>query len=154
MSKKKLVLAIEFYIENGWYGDRYRFIFSGMDGEGFKTKSEAGKYSSMLKKYLKNRNKDYVNGQVSAAELEKYKTYIYMGAGPSYSCKNLNVNVEEFSKFIEKENARLEEGREMRKSMESQRQTRSERFKSMRRGKEARRKTEEISRFNDMMKKI
>ena len=119
---KNLVLGVEFYVKNGWYGERYRFIFRGVDGEGFKNKREAGKYSSMLKKYCiailqkycKARNPKYVNGKVDAKPYEDFPTYIYGDVGPSYSCDNIEINADEFNDFMKKETAKLKETRERR----------------------------------------
>jgi len=133
--KKTLVLGIEFYVADDWYGERYRFIFEGEDGKGFKTKGEAGKYSSMLKKWCKARDSRYTQGNVDAKPFEDFPTYKYMGAGPSYSCKNIEVPVEEFLSFIEKETAGMAERKKERDSAAKYRQTRAQRFASMRRAK-------------------
>ena len=133
--KKNLVLGIEFYLDDGWYGDRRRFIFDGEDGEGFRTKGEAGQYSSMLKKWCKARDSKYTQGKVDAKPLEDFPTYKYMGAGPSYSCKNINVPADEFLAFIEKEEAAMAKRKKERESAAKYRQTRLQRSVSMRRAK-------------------
>jgi len=108
--KKRYVLAIRFYFKDGWYGTRKRYIYAGSEN-GFETKKDAKAYVSMLKKFLKNKCFIKETGQIEIEEEEKMETYRYCGAGPSWSCSNVKVNVEDFHKFIENENKRLEENK-------------------------------------------
>ena len=93
--ESKIVVALETYTNNGWYGKRNRYYYAGPDGQGFKNKTEAGKFKGKLKKYVKElikyRNQTEINGDVEVGLLGDFKTYIYYGAGPSYSCNNVEV---------------------------------------------------------------
>ena len=92
---KAYTLAGFIYVENGWYGDRYRYMLHGEEGEGFSTKREAYKWATLMKKYIKRRkNRD---AQITVAENteENFPTYKYGGAGPSWSCKNIEIFVED-----------------------------------------------------------
>jgi hypothetical protein len=94
----KLVVALRTYTENDWYGDRLRFYYTGPDGQGFKTQKEARKFKGKLKKYVKTRikgdSRTEIDGDVEIGILENFCTYKYMGAGPSYSCPNIEVKTE------------------------------------------------------------
>ena len=91
--KSKLVITLETYTEDGWYGTLKRYIYSGPEGLGFKNRTEAGKYKSKLKKFVKTKisSRTNINGDIKVGLLESFPTYIYCGAGPSYSCNNIEV---------------------------------------------------------------
>jgi hypothetical protein len=96
----KIVVALETYTNDGWYGTRNRYYYAGPEGQGFKNKTEAGKYKGKLKKYVKQlikyRSKTEINGEATTGMLSEFPTYIYCGAGPSYSCSNVEVkNIED-----------------------------------------------------------
>jgi hypothetical protein len=91
--ESKLIIALETYTDDGWYGCRSRYIYSGPEGKGFRTKTEANKYKGKLKKFVKGRltSKTEINGEVKVGELGDFPTYIYSSFGPSYSCNNIEV---------------------------------------------------------------
>jgi hypothetical protein len=91
--ESKLVIALETYTDDGWYGRRARYIYSGPEGKGFRTKTEANKYKGKLKKFVKGRLtlKTEINVEVKVGELGYFPTYIYSSFGPSYSCTNIEV---------------------------------------------------------------
>jgi hypothetical protein len=114
--KDNFVLAIQYYYEDGWYGTRRRYFFKGENEEGFKTKSEAKKYVSLLKKFVEKDNK---KGMFQATEIavetkENFPTFKYYGAGPSWACCNCYVETKDFISFINEEKERLEKGRKER----------------------------------------
>jgi len=90
-----LVISLKTYTNDGWYGLSNRYYYAGVDGNGFKNKTEANKFKSKLKKYIKNKikysSKTEINGDFEVNILENFCTYIYVGAGPSYSCPNVEV---------------------------------------------------------------
>ena len=92
---EKIVVALETYTDDGWYGKHRRYFYAGPEGLGFKNKTEAGKFKSKLKKYVKERikylNKTEINGDVKVDYLNNFSTYKYCGAGPSYSCSNIEI---------------------------------------------------------------
>lgn len=135
---KKYVVAIQFYFEDGWYGTRRRYIYAGEDGNGFDSKREARTHTSMLKKFLKKELRIEEAGMVEIGVEKEMETYRYMGAGPSWSCSNVHINVERFERFVEKEKVRLEDGKKRREWEAENRQTRAGRTASMRRGRIAR----------------
>lgn len=90
---QQLVIAILTYQEDGWYGTRRRYYYEGPDGLGFKNKTEAKKYESKFKKYIKSIIKErgeQLNG-IEIGELKDMVTYKYCGAGPSLSITNIKV---------------------------------------------------------------
>jgi len=91
----QLVIALETYTEDGWYGRRKRYYYPGPTGNGFKNKTEANKFKGKLKKYVKQKfkhNSDTtVSSDVKVGLLEDFTTYMYCGAGPSYSCPNVII---------------------------------------------------------------
>jgi hypothetical protein len=91
--ESKLIIALETYTDDGWYGRRSRYIYSGPEGLGFKNKTEANKYKSKLKKFVKGRltSKTEIIGDVKVDLLDNFSTYIYCGSGPSYACTNIEV---------------------------------------------------------------
>jgi hypothetical protein len=93
--ESKWVISLETYTDDGWYGKNNRYYYAGHDSQGFKNKTEAGKFKGKLKKYVKElikyRNQTEINGDVKVGLLGDFKTYIYCGAGPSYSCTNIEV---------------------------------------------------------------
>ena len=92
---EKLAITLRTYTNDGWYGKRYRYYYLGPDGNGFKNKTEANKFKSKLKKYVKEhikfRTNCEIDGDCEVNILENFITYKYMGAGPSYSCTNVEV---------------------------------------------------------------
>jgi hypothetical protein len=90
-----LVISLKTYTNDGWYGLSNRYYYAGVDGNGFKNKTEANKFKSKLKKYIKNKikynSKIEIDGGFEVGILENFCTYRYMGAGPSYSCTNIEV---------------------------------------------------------------
>jgi hypothetical protein len=92
----KVVVALEIQIDNGWYGENHRYFYSGPNENGFKNKTEASKYKSKLKRYVKdqiyrNRYKLKWMSDTSLGVLEEFPTYGYCCSGPSYSCTNIEV---------------------------------------------------------------
>jgi hypothetical protein len=111
---ENLAIAIEWYVNDNWYGQNYRLIFTGYDGEGFITKAKAAKHTSMLKKYAKFKFKESNKGKIVIDKVKNYVTYIYCSMGPSWSCNNMFVKVEDFKEFEKNENERLRIAREIR----------------------------------------
>ena len=92
---KKLVISLKTYTDDGWYGTRRRYYYAGPDGSGFKNRTEANAFKSKLKKYIKEQikydSKTTIDGDFVVGILDDFCTYKYYGAGPSYSCSNIEV---------------------------------------------------------------
>ena len=92
---EKIVVALETYTSDGWYGTRARYYYAGPNGNGFKNKTEASKFKGKLKKHVKQmleyRPNTEINGEAKIGMLNEFPTYIYCGAGPAYSCSNIEV---------------------------------------------------------------
>ena len=94
------VLAIEWYIPDGWYGSRKRVILTPSGESGFLNSKESKPFVSLFKKY--------VNDKFGVKETPEFKTisecptYIYCGAGPSYSCSNIYITSSDLQAFKEK----------------------------------------------------
>jgi len=97
---KNLVLSIQWYVKDEWYGNNYRLVLNGLSEDGFKTKSDAKKYSSYIKKYLKHKE-NIKNGIIDICEYSNLETYRYCSMGPSWSCTNIHIKSTEFLEFIE-----------------------------------------------------
>ena len=124
LEKNAIVLTLEWYIPDDWYGTNKRLVLS-LDGEnGFKNASEANRYRSLFIKCINRRFKKLVKRNDGTSHKEKFKstetktgslssfpTYIYCGAGPSYSCNNILITVSTLQEWLaEWENS--EAGRE------------------------------------------
>ena len=96
-SPETKVLVIEWYVSDNWYGSNKRVILTLTKETGFKTSSESRPYVSLLKKYV-NENFGVKRTPVFKT-IDACPTYIYCGAGPSYSCTNIFVTVEDLEKF-------------------------------------------------------
>jgi hypothetical protein len=92
---KKLVISLKTYTDDGWYGTRSRYYYAGPDGNGFKNKKEAKAFKSKLRKCIKERikcnSKTVIDGDFVVGILDDFCTYKYCGAGPSYSCPNVEI---------------------------------------------------------------
>ena len=102
MSKyKHLILTGTVYVANGWYGDRYRYMLSVSDGEGFKTKAEAKKFAARLKRYIvNNRIADKTKSKdihIDCNEHESYKDYTHVSAGPSLSYTHIEMTTDDLA---------------------------------------------------------
>lgn len=88
------VLTLFRYIKDNWYGTRYRMVLIKDDHTGFKNKRETKEYWLKFVTFMKvQRNWPATNRQLEFDALSKFPTYIYCGAGPSYSCTNMYVTV-------------------------------------------------------------
>ena len=96
---KKLVVAIMVHVQDGWYGQNYRYYYAGPDDAGFKNKTEARKQAGALKKYVKEHikyrfgAKGSMDNDVVIGDINEMETYKYYGAGPSWACANCEVTV-------------------------------------------------------------
>jgi hypothetical protein len=101
----KLVVAFMVYFDDSWYGSHYRYYYAGPEDTGFKNKTEAKKYASALKKYVKSRIKTSFGNKASISHIDigdinTMETYRYFGAGPSWSCKNYEVSVNDITSIL------------------------------------------------------
>jgi len=95
-TQDKNVLAIEWHVKDNWYGQNYRMVLSKSETEEFKNAKEAKPYRSLLAKFINDKYRQKVTAKYSTfGKLLSFKTYIYCGAGPSYSCHNYNITVAE-----------------------------------------------------------
>ncbi len=113
MSEKKFtpetkVLAIEWYIPDGWYGKRRRVVLTSTEDAGFRTASEAKSHAARLKHFAKD--KYGVKESPLFKTIEGCPTYIYCGAGPSYSCTNIYITIADLDLF----QAKYEQSEEFR----------------------------------------
>jgi hypothetical protein len=94
------VLAAEWYVPDGWYGSNRRVVLIQGEGQGFNTVKEAMAYKSLLKLFLKKQYNQKLNPDF--ATMANCPTYKYYGSGPSYSCTNIIVTVNELEEFKSK----------------------------------------------------
>ena len=53
ISQEAIVNTAAIHIENGWYGDNYRVILYKENHLGFRIKTDAGKFTTLLKRYMR-----------------------------------------------------------------------------------------------------
>ena len=101
-----IVLCVYICIEDGWYGDRHRIILTDND-EGFRTKTEAKKYTAKLKKYAnmwvkQNKNIVYTvkKDDIAVTEHNELQSYVYCGSGPSLFYKHHYINIQQLLSSI------------------------------------------------------
>ena len=103
----KLVVSVMVYVENGWYGKRYRYFYAGQEGNGFENKTQARKSAGALKRYVKERikyqfgAKGSISGDIEIGDINnkvEMPTYKYYGAGPSWACTNCEVEADKLIK--------------------------------------------------------
>lgn len=139
LEKDAIVLTLEWYIPDDWYGTRKRVVISLDEENGFKNASEANKHRSLFIKFLNDKfTKPSIKRNDGKLHKEKFKgsdtkvgkhgefpTYIYCGAGPSYSCDNIYYTLAQLEEWLQKwekspeaqEKKRAKEYREWMKSM-------------------------------------
>lgn len=114
LDKNAIVLTLEWYIPDGWYGTRKRLVLSLDEENGFKNASEANRQRSLFIKYINDRFKKppvkraddketrekFKGEEAKAGALGNFPTYIYCGAGPSYSCTNIYVTVSKLQEWL------------------------------------------------------
>lgn len=110
------VLTLEWYIPDNWYGTRKRLVLSLDEENGFKNASEANRQRSLFIKYINSRFKKppvkrgdgrehhekFKGEQTKVGHLGNFATYIYCGAGPSYSCDNILITVATLQEWLAK----------------------------------------------------
>jgi hypothetical protein len=113
------VLTFTYHTPDGWYGRNTRFVLllndgnvhknrhcpASSDAEGFKTKGDAMRVKGLFVQWMKN--KFGKEPKVKASDIvfgvySQFPTYIYCGAGPSYSCTNVHVTVTELEAWRQK----------------------------------------------------
>ncbi|MCK5016716.1 MAG: hypothetical protein KAS32_06530 [Candidatus Peribacteraceae bacterium] len=106
---KDLVLCYTICLDDGWYGDRHRFILSVDTDIGFTTKTTAKKYASKLKKFLLNNDNYYkyrklivklTTKEIGCSERSELVDYTHVSPGPSLSYTHHNITVEELEKYL------------------------------------------------------
>ena len=98
------VLTYTWHVDNGWYGDNYRVVLLKEDSPMcFESAKEAKQYKSKLVRFIKAKHssaKNVAGKKLVFGNYAEFATYIYCGMGPSYSCANYHVTVEELEAFI------------------------------------------------------
>ncbi len=88
-----MVLSAQWHTPDNWYGSNDRVLVEAQ------TKGELNKYKSALKKYVK----DTYNAKVTAKEMDfkndvnDFVTYMYVSMGPSWSCTNHIITLDDLS---------------------------------------------------------
>lgn len=101
------VLAYTWHVPNGWYGDNYRVVLLKEDSPMcFESAKEAKQYKSKLVRFIKAKHssaKNVTGKKLVFGNYAEFATYTYCSMGPSYSCANYHVTVEELEAFIARE---------------------------------------------------
>lgn len=99
------VLTFTWHIPDGWYGSNRRFVLLLNEGEGFKTKSDAMRVRGLFVQWMKDKfgkDRKVTASDVKFGVYSQFPTYIYCGAGPSYSCTNVHITVSELEEWRRK----------------------------------------------------
>ena len=111
LEKNAIVLTLEWYIPDNWYGTRRRVVLSLDGSTGFKNVSEANSHRSLFVKYINatyskpregGKVEKFKGSETKAGALDSFPTYIYCGAGPSYSCTNISITVDTLQEWFRK----------------------------------------------------
>lgn len=103
--KPGLLLVVQWYVADDWYGKRYRVILSIDDEQDFRTKTDAKKYTSLIKKYVRNlysfpNKKEKITVMVKSREEDDLRDYVYCGNGPSLSYTHYNISIKDLEEKL------------------------------------------------------
>ena len=98
--ENNILIALEFYIPDNWYGTRKRFTSANK----FRTKSEAKVALSALRKIAASKmdHKLKPMTKIGKSEDHKFLTYLYHSMGPGYYCSDISISNEELLKNAHK----------------------------------------------------
>jgi hypothetical protein len=87
-------LVASWYVEDNWYGKRYRAILTVSDDQGFITVGSAKKHSKAFKQLIKsNHNLSVTNKDITVNVKDELLTYEYISSGPSISYTHYDYNI-------------------------------------------------------------
>lgn len=90
------VLSLEWHVQDNWYGQNYRMVLLKSDIEGFKNAREAKRFRALLVQYTNVKKTIKLNAKrVCFGLYADLKTYHYCSMGPSWSCTNIEITVDE-----------------------------------------------------------
>ena len=97
-------LALQWYVPDNWYGSNKRIALVPSKGEFFANKTQANKYLSALKKYVKE-NCSLPKGVKPLVLCDSpssgcFDTYRYCSMGPSWSCSEYTIEIKDIEKYI------------------------------------------------------
>ena len=95
-------LSHTWHIPDNWYGSNKRVILEKAKGVSFDSAKEAKQYKPLLVRYIKAKYEtatEIKNSTVKYGKAFELTTYIHT-IGPSYSCTNILITVEELEAFI------------------------------------------------------
>lgn len=101
MENKDIVLVGDVYVEDGWYGKRYRIVLRPTVDGYFKNKTECKKYEAKVKKYVKNRFETTVE-LLYIGEHNKLVDYRYISLGPSIYYHRTELTIESLIENLNK----------------------------------------------------
>ena len=101
-----LVLVCTVYVDDGWYGDRHRYLLSESPGTGFATKTIAKKYTVRLRKYAQQQwlnmpvsrertVSPITNENIVCGESDSFVPYTHVSFGPSLIYTHHNISLED-----------------------------------------------------------
>jgi len=105
------VLAFTWHVTDNWYGKNYRVVLLKEDSPiCFESAKEAKSYRTKLARYIKAKHPESkaTGKRMAFKNYAEFPTYIYCGAGPSYSCSNMHITVEQLEAFITEQESTYE----------------------------------------------
>ena len=97
---KDIVLVGDVYVEDNWYGQRYRVILRPTIDSFFKNKTEMKKYEGKVRKYIKGKYK--TSGETYMGDYGKLIDYWYVSMGPSIYYHRTELTIEELLELLNK----------------------------------------------------
>lgn len=93
---KRLGVVVQWYVPDGWYGERYRAILTLVDGIEFRTKGEASRYRSEFRKVVQQvlAGVKLSASQCMVVDVDILKVYEHVSFGPSISYVHFNYVVD------------------------------------------------------------
>lgn len=103
-------LSFTWHVADNWYGQNYRVVLLKEDSPiDFATASEAKQYRSKLARYIKAKHPEAkaTTKRMVVKNYAELPTYIH-SIGPSYSCSNIHITVEQLEAFITEQESSYE----------------------------------------------
>ena len=97
---KDIVLVGDVYVEDNWYGQRYRIILRPTIDSFFKNKTEVKKYEGKVRKYIKKHFK--TTSETYMGEYSKLIDYTYVSLGPSLYYYRTELTIDKLLESLKK----------------------------------------------------
>jgi hypothetical protein len=106
LSPESKTLSITWHVRNDWYGENCRVVLVPDETLSFASDTAAKKFAAKLAKYVTHNylkrtgNKPAKGADAEIANYGDLPTYQYCSMGPSWSCQNFVISVNELENRI------------------------------------------------------